>query len=361
MDSGGQPKMAQPKMPQPDVPVGTPQPTQRSDREKAGTEKLSPSMFVVMESQVTEMRAWLMRYKVCASMGDAVAQYQSSMPMHSDILVFGPSGSGKSSLIRTFYMALHQTTAIPKALADKIVVKDTNLNEGTLKYLSAVIKGRDPHGRTSAIICHDTRGHIWMDKKEQKQLDIIMEGQVTDDTIVSQRNYRYARLLWEFWRSDADLFPQEILARRTGISTKPHALIFVFDGSMEDIPNGEEETQFYREIIAMARDKGYFYPQVVLTRIDKVETQIPAGTEPMQAELQLRQLLDQKIETVVLKLGISRASVHFVENYHGSYSEAQNNVSIDFHALRILHECCQHSDTFVRQQLLKRKSYCSLQ
>jgi energy-coupling factor transporter ATP-binding protein EcfA2 len=347
-----------PVKPTGDVPVQTPGQTARA----AGSEKISPSMFVVMESQVKEMRAWLTKYKVCGvtSASEELA-YGQTLPQHADILIFGPSGSGKSSLIRTFYMALHQTTAIPKALADKIVVKDTNLNEGTLKYLSAVIKGRDPHGRTSAIICHDTRGHIWMDKKEQKQLDVMMEGKVQDDTVVAQRNFRYARLLWEFWKADADLFPQEILSKRAGMATKPHALIFVFDGSMEDIPNGEEETEFYKEIIQMARDKGYFYPQVVLTRIDKVETQIPPQTDPAEAELRLRQLLDQKIETVVLKLGISRASVHFVENYHGSYNEASNNISIDFHALRILHECCQHADTFIRQQMSKRKTYCTVQ
>merc|ERR1719436_2117870 len=125
---------------------------------------------------------------------------QASLPAHADILVFGPSGSGKSSLIRTFYRALHKTQDVPEDFAERIIVKDTAMNEGTLKYVSAVVKPAtlDHRGATvsSAILCHDTRGHIWMDEREQKQLSIMLDGSVKDDSLVQQRNYRYARLLW---------------------------------------------------------------------------------------------------------------------------------------------------------------------
>ena len=39
-------------------------------------------------------------------------------------------------------------------------------------------------------MCHDTRGQIWMDEREQKQLSVIMDGHVKDDSMVQQRNYR---------------------------------------------------------------------------------------------------------------------------------------------------------------------------
>merc|ERR1712196_208772 len=145
------------------------------------------------------------------------------------------------------------------------------------------------------------------DEREQKQLGIIMDGCVRDDSIVQQRNYRYARLLWEFWRRDADLFPPEILVRRNGLSTRPHALLFVFDGSMEEIPNGDEDTTFYREVIQQARSKGYMYPQVVLSRIDRVEEQLfnnARGADAAEVELRLRQVLDKKIEDVVTRLDV---------------------------------------------------------
>ena len=33
-------------------------------------------------------------------------------------------------------------------------------------------------------------------------------------------------------------------------------------------------------------------------------------------ENKLREFIDMKIESVVLKLGVPRSSVHFIENYH---------------------------------------------
>eukprot|EP00927_Polykrikos_kofoidii_P056352 TRINITY_DN50493_c0_g1_i1.p1 TRINITY_DN50493_c0_g1~~TRINITY_DN50493_c0_g1_i1.p1 ORF type:complete len:374 (-),score=71.44 TRINITY_DN50493_c0_g1_i1:188-1309(-) len=337
---------------------------------------LSPSMIAIMDSQVEEMRRSLQKFKVCSSASaslpvDAAAQ-GNQLPPHADILVFGPSGSGKSSLIRTFYMALHKLQEVPEDFAERIIVKDTAMNEGTLKYVSAMVKPAklDHRGGTvsSAIMCHDTRGHIWMDEREQKQLGIMLDGNVKDDSLVQQRNYRYARLLWEFWKKDVDLFPPEILLRKASLQSQPHALLFVFDGSMDEIPDGDEETRFYKEIIAMARAKGHTYPQVVLTRIDRVEENLARGdgasADPAEAELRLRQVLDKKIEDVVVRLDVSRTSVHFIENYHSSGSWAEGrNVSVDFHALKILGQCCSHADAFVSQTLrgVQRPQQCALQ
>jgi hypothetical protein len=33
------------------------------------------------------------------------------------------------------------------------------------------------------------------------------------------------------------------------LKRKPHCIVFVFDGSLDEIPNGEEETNFYKEIL----------------------------------------------------------------------------------------------------------------
>lgn len=51
----------------------------------------------------------------------------------------------------------------------------------------------------------------------------------------------------------------------------------------------------------------------------------------------MRELIDLKIENVVLSLGISRSSVHFIENY--KTDEEEPNINIDYRALRLLHEC----------------------
>ena len=88
----------------------------------------------------------------------------------------------------------------------------------------------------------------------------MIQGKITEKAMVVQRNYRYAYLLWEFWKKDAELFPQKIMKKGKSLKSRPHCLVFVFDGSMDDIPNGEEETNFYKDIIQMARNRKYFYP-----------------------------------------------------------------------------------------------------
>ena len=114
-------------------------------------------------------------------------------------------------------------------------------------------------------------------------------------------------------------------------------MVFVFDGSMEKIPNGTEETQFYRNVIQLTRSKRnhshihpleYMYPQIVLTRIDKVEQSLIkkyGKMDDFEREQRLRETIDIKIESVVLALGVSRSSVHFIENYHTTGKYSHNN------------------------------------
>ena len=85
---------------------------------------------------------------------------------------------------------------------------------------------------------------------------------------IEQRNYRYAYLLWEFWKRDSELFCEGDLEEYSDLNTKPHSIIFVFDGSLDKVPNGKEEIEFYSQVLKKCRDKGYFYPQIVLTRVD---------------------------------------------------------------------------------------------
>ena len=106
---------------------------------------------------------------------------------------------------------------------------------------------------------------------------------------------------------------------------------------MDEIPNGEEETNFYKEIIALARDRKYYYPQVVLTCIDKVEQimleeeeeRLGRPLDDFEREQRLREVIDMKIEKVVLSLGISRASVHFVENYKSVMDAEDTNLRME--------------------------------
>jgi GTPase SAR1 family protein len=61
-------------------------------------------------------------------------------PNHIDILLFGPAGSGKSSLIKTFYRSLHNSHSLPKEIDDLLKIKATNENEGTTQFTRIPIK-----------------------------------------------------------------------------------------------------------------------------------------------------------------------------------------------------------------------------
>ena len=105
----------------------------------------------------------------------------------------------------------------------------------------------------------------------------------------------------------------------------------MFDGSIDEIPNGEEEVGFYKDILDSARARGYTNPQIVLTCIDKVEQNLKEEEEErlgrplddFERENKLREVIDMKIEKVVINLGVSRSSVHFIENYKSTFDLAQ--------------------------------------
>ena len=59
-----------------------------------------------------------------------------------------------------------------------------------------------------------------------------------------------------------------------------------------------------------------------------------------------------------MKLGVPRSSVHFIENYHDKNWDSE--INIDFHILRLLHECSQQAESFLQSQL-KERSSCVIQ
>ena len=275
--------------------------------------ELTETMSGLMLRQIDQLRTSIRNFTILPTRINTKLDY-SVLPGSINLLLFGPAGSGKSSLIKSFYHALHSSTQLPSEVRHKIVVKGTAQNEGTTLFSTVTLK---EESEVSGIKVHDTRGQIWMDPREQAQAELIIQGKVKDLSRVEQRSHRYAYLLWEFWRDRNHLFPTEIMKNKPSLTDKPHCLLFVFDGSMEEIPNGEEETQFYKEVMQLARSRGYFYPQIILTHIDQLERKI-------SSEDQLRQALDMKIESVVMKLGDSwRASTSGI----GAAMRAASSVS----------------------------------
>ncbi len=64
-------------------------------------------------------------------------------------------------------------------------------------------------------------------------------------------------MLWEFWKRDSELFPKEIMTQ--GVENRPHVLLFVFDGSADQVPNGDEEANFFKGILQKARQRSTDY------------------------------------------------------------------------------------------------------
>jgi len=79
--------------------------------------------------------------------------------------------------------------------------------------------------------------------------------------------------------------------------------------------------------------------------------------DEFEKDQRLRETIDMKIEKVVLNLGISRSSVHFLENYKTDSEE--QSIAIDYKALRLLHECIQQAEAFMTSNL-KEKYRCAI-
>lgn len=84
--------------------------------------------------------------------------------------------------------------------------------------------------------------------------------------------------------------------------------------------------------------------------------------DDFERDQKLRETIDMKIEKIVLSLGISRSSVHFIENYKVDQiqdeederimaEDQRNSLSINYRALKLLHECTQQAESFLTSNL----------
>jgi len=65
-----------------------------------------------MYKQINELRSQINMYQVVPRRNNPNLNYKV-LPQHISILLFGPSGSGKSSLIRTFYRSVNNKSELP--------------------------------------------------------------------------------------------------------------------------------------------------------------------------------------------------------------------------------------------------------
>lgn len=273
-----------------------------------------------------------------------------------NVILFGPSGSGKSSFIKSLYRALYNNIYLPPEAVKKLIIKNTYENEGTLCFTRLHLKEEDKS--SSGIIMCDTRGHIRMNEDEKEQFKILLTGKVKEDVKIEQRPSRNPLALWEFWKKDSELFPKEIFnANEPGIESIPHAIVFVFDGSSDDVIDPDDET-FYKDLVNISKRKGYTNIHVVLTRIDLFEKMANEKNKVLpstERSTKVNTLKDEKIEKVIDVLGVSRSDIHFIENYH-SENKKENNLEIDYHLLKTLGDITNACEMFILSYLNKNET-----
>ncbi len=213
------------------------------------------NLSLVKLKHIEDMRNNILNYKLLSDKKMFLSSNTSDININKcNIILFGPSGSGKSSFIKTLYRALYGTKHLPPEAMSKLIIKETDQNEGTLYFTRLHLK--EESNQTSGLVICDTRGHIMMNKKELEQFKVLIDGKVKDNLAIEQSKKRSPLLLWEFWKKDTELFPKEIFnAKEPGLDSLPHNVVLVFDGSIDDIIDQDDEA-FYRDLVKISINKG---------------------------------------------------------------------------------------------------------
>ena len=351
----------------------------RNDDLKESTLSNGKSTSLIKLKHIEDMRQKLLSYKLLTE--KAIFLNNNTISNNNinnenfvekcNIILFGPSGSGKSSFIKSLYRSLYNSAIMPPEVMNKLIIKGKYYNEGTINYTKLYLVPTNTINKTSGITLCDTRGHTRMDELEWEQFKILLEGNIKDGVNISQRKERTPKLLWEFWKKDSELFPKEIFdSKESGINSVPHAIVLVFDGSTDEIIQSED-AKFYKDLVNFSKNKGYQEIHVVMTRIDIFEKNANKRFKNIPRSERISKLnlmKDEKIEKVIDVLGVNRANIHFIENYHDDENENENeddeidskrnknNLEIDYHILKTLSDIINSSELFISYYITQKQT-----
>ena len=315
------------------------------------------TMSLIKIKQIEDMRKKILTYKLLTEKAMFINSTKTASFINkSNIILFGPSGSGKSSFIKSLYHSLYNSQYLPPEVMNKLIIKGTYHNEGTLNFTKLYLVSKTENN-TGITLC-DTRGHFKMNQNEKEQFKILLDGNVKDGFKIEQRKDRDPFALWEFWKKDSELFPKEIFdAKKPGINSIPHAVVFVFDGSTDEVIP-QEDIYFYKDLVNFSKNKGYQDIHIVLTRIDIFEKMVNKRYKNLpksERNIKLNILKDQKIEKVIEILNINRSNIHFIENYHDD-NQKENNLEIDYHILKALLDILNSSELYMLYYMNQRQT-----
>ena len=315
------------------------------------------SLSLVKLKQIEDMRQKILTYNLLTEKTIFFSSSPGSSKINRcNVILFGPSGSGKSSFIKSLYRSLYNSPILPPDASNKLKIKSRYHNEGTLNFTRLhLVEETD---NSSGIILCDTRGHFKMNENEKEQFKIILDGKVRDGMLIEQRENRDPFALWEFWKKSSELFPNEIInPEEPNMSSIPHAVVFIFDGSSDQIVQ-EEDEKFYKELIVLYKRKGYSSVHVILTRIDVFEKMISnrnKNISEIERNTKLNKKKDEKIEEVIQTLGVNRSNIHFLENYHLEGQE-KNSVEIDYHILKTMIDILNSAELFMMSYMTQKET-----
>ena len=317
----------------------------------------SNSLSLIKLKQIEDMRQKIRNYSLLTEKSIFfTAPSGSSKINRCNVILFGPSGSGKSSFIKSLYRALYDSPVLPPDATNKLKIKNVYHNEGTINFTQFHLV--EETASSSGIILCDTRGHFKMNENEKEQFKIILDGKVKDGVKIEQRENRDPFALWEFWKKSSELFPNEILnPEDPSITSIPHAVVFIFDGSSDEVVQGEDE-KFYKDLIVLCKRKGYTNVQIVLTRIDVFEKNVfdrNRNISQSEKSMKLNKLKDIQIEKVIQALGVNRSNIHFLENYHLEGQE-KNSIEIDIHILKTMIDILNSAELFMMSYMNQRET-----
>ena len=314
------------------------------------------SLSIVKLKQIEDMRQKILNYKLLSEKTIYFSQSPSSKINQCNVILLGPSGSGKSSFIKSLYRALYNSPNLPPDAMTKLKIKDVHHNEGTLNFTKLHLVEETKN--SSGILLCDTRGHVNMNENEKEQFKIILDGKVKDGVFIQQRNTRNPFALWEFWKKSSELFPNEILnEEESNINSIPHAVVFFFDGSTDEVVQSEDN-KFYKELVYLSKRKGYNNIQIVLSRIDVFENkfyQRNKNISQSEINIKLNKSKDIQIERVIQALGVNRSNIHFLENYHNE-GQINNSLEIDYHILRTLMDILYSAEIFMMSYMAQKET-----
>ena len=305
--------------------------------------------------QTEDMRQKILFYKLLSDKTIYTNSLQSNNKVNKcNLIIFGPSGGGKTSFIKSLYRALYKTTLLPKNSINELIIRKKNNNQGPLLF-SQFNLVKETENNSGIMICN-TRGHL----NEKVQNKIILDGKIKNGEIIEKIFNRDPNTLLEFWNKSNESFPKEIFKSKEGggnIKSLPHSVILIFDGSTDEIIK-EKDVKFYQDFIRISKIKGYKDIHVVLSKVDEFEKNIWEKYKYLpENEIlsKINSLKDIKIERVITILGVNRSNVHFIENYHKE-NKNNNSIEIDYNILKTIINMLNTSETYILEKMSKNQN-----